>query len=50
MQYLHDLYPKTRTDVISVADGFYEKTGFYNFAKGFRKIYTLGHVEKAPVL
>lgn len=37
VDFIHGLYPKTRTDLISEADGFYEVVGFRKVGTGFRK-------------
>ena len=34
---VRETFPKTRVDLISEADGFYEKTGFRAIGTGFRK-------------
>lgn len=39
LNFMHDLYPLTRTDLISEADGFYEAAGFRKLGSGFRNNY-----------
>lgn len=38
LQAARALYPITRTDLISEADGFYEANGFHAIGKGYRKL------------
>ena len=36
VQHIWDIFPETRIDLISEADGFYEKLGFRTVGTGFR--------------